>query len=136
MYPAVGSREVTGSVEEFTDTPMCNSRDMEKYSQFYNPHKEELSPEERIYSAPGEAESLAGLPPAYVETAEFDCLRDEGILYAKRLEEEGIYVTLHETKGTIHGYDFMSKSPIVQDSLQRRIAFLRRIFRGIRDENN
>ena len=136
MYPAVGSREVTGSVEEFTDTPMCNSRDMAKYSQFYNPHKEELSPEERIYSAPGEAESLAGLPPAYVETVEFDCLRDEGILYAKRLEEEGIYVTLHETKGTIHGYDFMSKSPIVQDSLQRRIAFLRRIFRGIRDENN
>ena len=71
-----------------------------------------------------------------METVEFDCLRDEGILYAKRLEEEGIYVTLHETKGTIHGYDFMSKSPIVQDSLQRRIAFLRRIFRGIRDENN
>ncbi len=130
MYPALGAPFETGSVKEFTDTPMCNSRDMAKYGQYYNPHRAELSPEELVYASPGEAESLADMPPAYVETAEFDCLRDEGILYAKRLEEEGIYVTLNETKGTVHGYDFMSKSPIVQKSLQHRISFLRRIFRS------
>jgi len=129
LYPAVGAPYETASVKEFTDTPMCNSRDMEKYGLLYNPHKAQLPPEERVYASPGEAESVAGMPPAYVETAEFDCLRDEGILYAKRLEEEGIYVILNETKGTIHGYDFISKSPIVLKSLQHRISFLRRIFR-------
>ena len=33
---------------------------------------------------------MEGLPPAYVETAEFDCLRDGGILYAERLREFGV----------------------------------------------
>ena len=33
------------------------------------------------YASPIQAESLAGLPAAYIETAEFDCLRDGGILY-------------------------------------------------------
>lgn len=128
MYPALGAREITESVKEFTDTPMCNSHDMEKYGQFYNPNKEHLSPEQRIYASPGEAESLEGMPPAYVETAEFDCLRDEGKIFAERLEATGIYTVLHETKGTVHGYDFMSKSSITLESLEKRAAFLKEIF--------
>jgi len=133
VYPAVGAGEVTQSVLEFTDTPMCNSRDMEKYIKFYNPNCDSLSPQERRYSSPGEAEKLDGLPETYVETAEFDCLHDEGVLYAKRLEEEGIPVTLNETKGTIHGYDFMTKSEITRQSIQKRCEFLKKIFYSDRE---
>ena len=55
---------------------MCNSRDMEKYGKFYRP---DPSVGKSEYSSSIKAESLEGLPPAYIETAEFDCLRDGGI---------------------------------------------------------
>jgi acetyl esterase/lipase len=45
------------------------------------------------YFSPIVAKSLENLPPAYVFTAEHDPLRDEGILYARRLEESGVKVT-------------------------------------------
>ena len=41
-----------------------------------------------VYYSPVEAESFEGLPPAYIETAEYDCLHDDGILDVKDLEEK------------------------------------------------
>lgn len=130
VYPCTDVRMKTNSVKQYNDTPMCNSRDMKKYIKLYIPHLASLSKEERVYASPAEAVSLKGLPSAYVETAEFDCLHDEGLEYAARLEESGVEVTVHETRGTVHGYDFMTKSPIVWESMQKRIAFLRKIFRN------
>ena len=49
------------------------------------------------------------MPPAYIETAEFDCLHDDGILYAEYLKKAGIEVTLNKTKGTMHGFDIAKK---------------------------
>lgn len=74
------------------------------------------------------APSLHDLPPAYVESAQFDCLHDEGIAYAQALRAAGVAVTLHETKGTMHGYDIVPNSSITQDSIQKRIAFLKEHF--------
>lgn len=73
--------------------------------------------------------SLKGLPNAYVEITEFDCLRDEGIHYAEALQKNGVEVEMYYTKGTIHGYDIAEKSEIVQESLARRIEALRRAFK-------
>ncbi|MEU8686562.1 alpha/beta hydrolase fold domain-containing protein, partial [Streptomyces sp. NPDC048611] len=46
---------------------------------------------------------LYGLQPAYIATAEFDPLRDEGIDYALRLLQAGVPVRLHQWPGTFHG---------------------------------
>ena len=126
LYPAAGNVE-TESAKKYTDTPMCNSRDMEKYSQLYRP---DPSLGNAVYASPIEADSLAGLPPAYIETAEFDCLRDGGILYGERLREFGVPTELYNTEGTIHGFDIVLDSPIVRDCVNRRIAFLERVFRN------
>jgi acetyl esterase len=50
------------------------------------------------------AGSLAGLPRAFVVTAEYDVLRDEGQAYARRLEEDGVEVTHVFVEGMNHGF--------------------------------
>ena len=125
-YPAVGNAGETESLRRYTDTPMCNSRDMEIYGAWY---VQDEAAGKLAYRSPIEAESLTGIPMTYIETAEFDALRDGAILYAEKLQAEGIEVELHNTKGTVHGYDMMLKSGIVKDLIEKRTGFLKRAFR-------
>lgn len=67
------------------------------------------------------------LPTTYLETAEFDCLHDEGLAYAARLRQHGTPVEVYETQDTLHGYDFCLEAPQTASSVQRWLAFLRRV---------
>jgi acetyl esterase len=60
-------------------------------------------------ASPARAETLAGLPPAYVLTAGADPLRDEGDEYARRLKEAGVAVTHRYFPGQFHGFFTMGK---------------------------
>ena len=81
------------------------------------------------YAAPMCAPSLENLPPAYVETQEIDCLRDEGNAYADRLAEAGVPVELNEIRGTFNGYDVLfDKNQLVHLSVTRRCLVLKRAF--------
>ena len=50
------------------------------------------------------ADNLAGVAPACVVVSGFDPLRDEGLAYARRLEEAGVPTTVHAFWGLVHGF--------------------------------
>ncbi|TCN50911.1 acetyl esterase [Rhodococcus sp. SMB37] len=57
-----------------------------------------------MYVIPARAETLAGLPPAVVITAELDPPCSAGEAYADRLAAEGVPVTEHRFDGLFHGF--------------------------------
>jgi acetyl esterase len=62
------------------------------------------------------AQSLSGLPPAYLMTAEFDPLHDDGIRYAEALKAAGVEVTIADYAGLVH--DFIYFQTIVPQAAQ------------------
>lgn len=121
-YPYLDARNNSESCKKYTDTPMWNST----LSQRIGPMtRADRNHPNYVWYSPVEAESLEGMPPAYIETAQFDCLHDDGILYARRLREAGIPVALNETEGTIHGFDIAEKAPTTRAAMARRIAFMK-----------
>lgn len=125
ISPVTDSRMISWSMRQFVDVPRWNARATREMWQFYLKGTRDRVP---LYAAPMLADSLKGLPSAYVETLEIDCLRDEGNAYADRLAKEGVVVELNEIRGTFNGYDVYDKNTLVKLSLKRRCLVLKKEF--------
>ncbi|MCI9542984.1 MAG: alpha/beta hydrolase [Acutalibacter muris] len=124
IYPLTDMSMQTRSMKEFTDTPLWNSKSNRRMWGYYcGPGAEERRPASPIHMVLPE-----NIPDTYIETAEYDCLRDEGLLYGEKLKGAGAVVEINETKGTFHGYDCAVKAKITARSLQKRIGFLKKHF--------
>lgn len=123
-YPFLDARNTSESCKKYIDTPMWNSRLSDRIGPMTKVDRKDPN---YIWYSPVEADSFEGLPPAYIETAEFDCLHDDGILYAKLLREAGIKVVLNETKGTMHGFDIATKAPTTLVAMEQRISFMKQM---------
>ncbi len=98
---------------------------------FWDAYTTDLEKRAEIYASPLRAtiEQLRGLPPALVQTAGNDVLRDEGEAYARRLDEAGVDVTAVRYDGLIHDYGLLnalSGVPAVRDALHQAAEMLRK----------
>ena len=124
IYPVTDRRMETESMKKYTDTPMWNARLNAKMWEYYLGKQ---TPEYMEYASPMEAASLEGFPASYIEVAEYDCLRDEGIAFAKRLREADVPVELQVVKQACHGFETAIKSSVTRTAMERRIEFLKRM---------
>jgi acetyl esterase len=100
LYPATDLTMASPSIEEKAHAPILTKADMIAFRAHYMGDQDHRHP----YASPLFAVDLSGLPPALVQVAEHDPLRDEGIRYAERLREAGVPVRLTEYVGMPHGY--------------------------------
>jgi acetyl esterase/lipase len=119
--PELDDRQETWSARNFTDTPWM-TRDKVAATWRHYLGSAPASP----YAAPARAADLSGLPSAYIATAEFDPLRDEGITYALRLLQAGVSVELHQWPGTFHGSHAILSAEVSQRQIAELVAALRR----------
>jgi acetyl esterase/lipase len=76
--------------------------------------------------APGRAQNLAGLAPAYIGVAGHDPLRDDGIRYGELLAAAGVPVEVHNAETLVHGYvGYAGVVPAATAALDRGLAALR-----------
>ncbi|PXY31237.1 alpha/beta hydrolase [Prauserella muralis] len=101
LYPGVDATVRRRSRELFGDGFFLTDEHMTWFLDRYAPEGVDRSDPKL---SPLLTESLAGLPPAYIATAGFDPLRDEGEAYAARLEAAGVPVALSRQADLIHGY--------------------------------
>lgn len=118
VYPVIDSSMRTDSMAEFTDTPVWNGKLNAKMWRYY------LQGESEESLLDLDAEVLRLLPPTYLETAEFDCLRDEGAIFVQRLQDAGVETSYIATKGTMHGFDMAQKSDITLAQIEARCKWL------------
>ncbi|MBV9767999.1 MAG: alpha/beta hydrolase [Bryobacterales bacterium] len=123
VYPLTDYDDDRPSLQEFAEGYFLTRSMMDYFWGHYLPLPSEGH---HPHASPIKAESLAGLPPAMIITAECDPIRDQGEAYAQRLREAGVPVSTKRYEGAIHV--FFNLAGIV-DSGQQAIADASRALR-------
>ena len=128
FWPVTNANFETGSYNEYTDGYFLTKAMMKWFWDAYT-----TDPKKRkdIYASPllASTEELAGLPPALIQTAGNDVLREEGEAYARKLDGAGVDVTAVRYEGLIHDYGLLnplSQIPAVRAALHQAAEELKK----------
>jgi acetyl esterase len=101
IYPATDGTLSSPSLVEHADGPILTAASVRAYRSMYlGPDGDEMDPRFSPLTAPDHA----NLPPALIQTAQLDPIRDDGARYAEALRRDGNEVRLTEYVGAPHGY--------------------------------
>lgn len=120
IYPTLDATLASGSWKTYAEGPILTLESFRASLGLYVPNANNSTNPDLSNSvlsnsgltnpdvSPIYAESLAGVAPALIITAEHDPLRDEGEAYARKLEANGIETKYHLYPNMIHGFFQMS----------------------------
>jgi acetyl esterase/lipase len=128
LWPVTDANFETASYNDLGEGRFLTKKMMIWFWDNYCPDQKKR---EEIYASPLRAtlEQLKGLPPALIQTAENDVLRDEGEAYARKLDEAGVPVTLTRYAGLIHDYGLLNPIagvPAVKTALLQAAASIKK----------
>lgn len=101
IYPAVDFNADNDSLRENGEGYVLTRAAMEQFTDWYLPSRLARTDPR---ASPYYAADHSGLAPAFIQTAEYDPLRDEGRAYAERLTAAGVPVEYRCYEGMIHGF--------------------------------
>jgi len=101
IYPATDQRLQHPSIRRNGEGYLLTKKAMDYFQSHYLPRKADLVD---WRASPLLAKRFAGLPPAYLITAGYDPLVDEGREYAERMAQEGVEVAYREYPDMVHGF--------------------------------
>jgi acetyl esterase len=107
FWPVTNANFENASYDEFAGGHFL-TRDMMKW--FWDAYTTDPKQRQEPYASPllASPEQLKGLPPALVQTAEKDVLRDEGEAYARKLDAAGVSVVVTRYNGMIHDFGLLN----------------------------
>lgn len=123
-YPSTLWDPTLPSFSENATAPILDVRAVGAFSRYYAGDIDMSNPPPGM--APGRAQNLAGLPPAYIGVAGHDPLRDDGIRYGELLAAAGVPVEVHNAETMVHGYlGYAGVVPAATEAMNRGLAALR-----------
>ncbi|CAN7439525.1 alpha/beta hydrolase [Knoellia sp. LjRoot47] len=99
LYPATDLTMSSPSIDEHANAPILTRDSMLAFRDHYAPARDYENP--LLSPLFGD---LAGLPPALIQTADLDPIRDDGSRYAVALREAGVEVRHTNYLGVPHGF--------------------------------
>ena len=101
IYPCIDDRQNDyPSMGDNAEGYFLTAADMVWFWDHFVPGPHRLDPR----AVPARLDDLSGLAPAFVQTAEFDPLRDEGEQYGRRLAGAGVPTQVVRYPGVVHGF--------------------------------
>ncbi len=123
FYPTTDMLAQTPSKEQFGEGFLLTGEDMAWFGEQY---LSTLDDAQSMMASPGRSPDFRGLAPAFIITAEYDPLRDEGEAYAGKLREAGVPVTHKRYNGMIHGFVSVPAFDQASRALREAADFIQR----------
>ncbi|HEY8917629.1 MAG TPA: alpha/beta hydrolase [Chitinophaga sp.] len=132
MWPVTDTNFETESYQKYGEDRFLSTSLMKwMFDQYTTDADERKEPHLAILR--NSVENLKGLPPALIQVAENDILRDEGEAYGRKLDEAGVKVTTVRYNGMIHDFGLLNplaELPTVRSLFEHAAAELKKYLKA------
>ena len=129
LWPVTDANFETESYREYAEGYFLSRAMMQWFWDAYAPDREHGAVKSMPLRSRRRWTNCKGLPPALIQVAGNDVLRDEGLAYGRKLDSAGVDITSVRYENLIHDYGLLnaiSQVPAVRDALHQTAEMLKK----------